>query len=552
VTSILRGILVIMASLCAMAVHDAGAEAKTVCTITVNSPDEKEAFRRGLPADEYRFVELVERGRPDWLASACTLGTRCDILIISGHYDGRDEFYSDQPGVSEFLPMTEMERASCSPSCATLFSQLKEVYLFGCNTLNPEPLQRLSAEVSRSLVRSGHSPAEAERLTRSLSSLHSGSSRNRMRLVFGGVPVIYGFSGKAPIGPVTASFLNGYFRSGGGVEVGRGRESGKLLGYFAATSMAVSSGVTSVDDLAGVRDDMCRFSSDALAAAQKLAFVHEVLRREMSEVRPLLGPLEKYIGSLSEAERTAPAARRALGEIAGDDAARSRFLAFARDADEPMVRARMIKLAHRLGWLTGQEQQAELAALVRDRLETGAGPADVALACGLNDDHELDSALKAVASSHKAIESIGHAAVLACLGDARARTQVLTALTSRRDADFEIAHTYIHYRPLAEAQELRVMTADIAGIDDARVQVRALNALACQHLSDAESLERLAGMFQVAKTADVQTAIAGVLLRSDYGAIASPQLVQSLRESRIGIHDCPDTVDVLIRRLEAQ
>ena len=47
------------------------AERQTVCTITVNSADEKEAFRRHLPESKYKFVELVERGRPDWLASAC-------------------------------------------------------------------------------------------------------------------------------------------------------------------------------------------------------------------------------------------------------------------------------------------------------------------------------------------------------------------------------------------------------------------------------------------------------------------------------------------------
>ena len=69
---------------------------KTVCTITVNSADEKNAFQRYLPAEKYRFVELVERGRPDWLASACHTGVRCDILVISGHYDGGNEFFSDQ------------------------------------------------------------------------------------------------------------------------------------------------------------------------------------------------------------------------------------------------------------------------------------------------------------------------------------------------------------------------------------------------------------------------------------------------------------------------
>jgi hypothetical protein len=49
-----------------------GAEPQTVCTITVNSADEKESFRRHLPASKYRFVELVERGRADWPTCAAT------------------------------------------------------------------------------------------------------------------------------------------------------------------------------------------------------------------------------------------------------------------------------------------------------------------------------------------------------------------------------------------------------------------------------------------------------------------------------------------------
>src|SRR5436190_15208413 len=68
-------------------VHDARADRKTVCTITVNSPDEKETFRRLLPPDEFQFVELVERGRSNWLESACRQDVQCDVLLISGHFD---------------------------------------------------------------------------------------------------------------------------------------------------------------------------------------------------------------------------------------------------------------------------------------------------------------------------------------------------------------------------------------------------------------------------------------------------------------------------------
>jgi hypothetical protein len=136
---------------------------RTVCTITVNSPNEKEMFRQRLPEDQYQFVELVERGRSDWLASACRQGITCDVLVISGHFDGNTEFYSDQVAASEFLPVAEMERASFSDSCPGLFSQLKEVYLFGCNTLNADAVKSMSSEVGRSLVRDGHAlrPAHA-------------------------------------------------------------------------------------------------------------------------------------------------------------------------------------------------------------------------------------------------------------------------------------------------------------------------------------------------------------------------------------------------------
>src|SRR5437762_4942643 len=86
---------------------------RTVCTITVNSSDEADAFRRRLPKDQFEFVELVERGRPDWLASACQQKVSCDMLIISGHFNGRTDFFSDKPDVREFLPVEELERVSC-------------------------------------------------------------------------------------------------------------------------------------------------------------------------------------------------------------------------------------------------------------------------------------------------------------------------------------------------------------------------------------------------------------------------------------------------------
>ena len=85
----------LMAGLVAAASPAARAEPKTVCTVTINSADERETFQRFLPRDQYRVVELVQRGQPDWLAQACRRGVTCDALVISGHFDDGTAFYND-------------------------------------------------------------------------------------------------------------------------------------------------------------------------------------------------------------------------------------------------------------------------------------------------------------------------------------------------------------------------------------------------------------------------------------------------------------------------
>ncbi|MBL0151134.1 MAG: hypothetical protein IPP87_21710 [Ideonella sp.] len=242
----------------------AATKPQTVCTITVNSADEKDMFRRHLPAAKYRFVELVEPGRPDWLASACREQVSCDTLIISGHYDGGNEFFSDQLEAREFLPVAELERVSCSDSCPGLFSQLKEVYLFGCNTLNPSPQSSATVEVVRSLVREGRSPQQTERHLQASSAAHGESSLERMRQIFKDVPVIYGFSSVAPLGPVAASALGRYFAATGAREIGEGRANSRLLGQFAPFSLAMARHDRR-DPHAAVRHDVCQFADDRLS-----------------------------------------------------------------------------------------------------------------------------------------------------------------------------------------------------------------------------------------------------------------------------------------------
>ena len=525
---------------------------RTVCTITVNSPDEREMFRQRLPEDQYQFVELVERGRPDWLASACRQGIRCDLLVISGHFDGSTEFYSDQVAASEFLPVAEMERAACSDSCRGLFSQLKQVYLFGCNTLNADAVKHMSSEVGRSLVRAGHSQSDAQRLAHNLDQRHGESSRDRMRRIFMNVPVIYGFSSRAPLGPAAATLLGRYLQSSSIAEVGSGRASPKLLAHFATESMIAVSGLSESDPRAVYRREVCQFIDDRPSPAEKLDFIHDLLRRDMAEVRMFLERIEGLFASLSDSERQAPSFSQALGEIARDDVARQRYLRFAEDADQPQVRARMIQLAGTLGWLSPPDQRAELVRMIGDLLmRRSIGSAEVDLICSMNRDHELDQERYRLSQSPSQYDEVAHAAALACLGSAEGRTRVLQALTSRDDAESQIAEVYLGHRPITDVNELRAVASGITRMTGSSAQVRALDTLGRHRLSDRQSLDELARLFPTAESVDVQRAIAAVFIHSDYQSLGKQEFVRVLSQSRLKSPSGDDIIDILIRRLRA-
>lgn len=542
-----------LAMLTATASHTAFAQQKTVCTITVNSSDEKEMFRQRLPADKFRFVELVERGRPDWLASACRTGVQCDVLVISGHFAGTN-FFSEDIDAQEFLPVDEMERVSCSESCPGLFSKLKEVYLFGCNTLNAEagdpgttPMTRVSAgpgdvlRDARTKVNRG-----TERFDRLAG---EESNRERMRRIFSNVPVIYGFSAKAPVGESAAGILKGYLKNTGGREIGNGRVSPSLLGAFKGSSMTAASGLRERDAQAGYRDQVCQFFDERLAPAQKLDFVHQILDRKETEVRRFLDHIEKFTTSLSAAQQSAPTFAQQLNEIAGDDTARKRFVALMR-IEPPLVRARMIKLAATFGWLTSDAQRGETLSMVRDVLAAPRLDAsDVEFVCALNDDHDLDEDSGRFRLSPEQTTSAGHQAALACLGDRDSHQRVVQALTGSSVDDSRVAQVYLRHRPISNPSELRAVANAIARMDGADAKVVALDTLARHYISDRQSLEELVVLFGLSDSISVQRAIAGILIRSDYRSIARPELARTLAQRRVRSTDGEDVIDMLIRRL---
>ena len=529
----------------------AHAEKSTVCTITLNSADERETFRQYLPEDQYEFVELVEHGRPDWLASACRRGVSCDVLLVSGHFAGT-EFYSSRFDANETLPVDEMERAQCSASCPGLFSRLKEVYLFGCDTLKPEPVKSAAPEIVRGLVRAGEGRAQAERLARALSERYGESSRDLMRRLFANVPVIYGFSSLAPYGRVAGPLLTRYFDTGVAPEIGSGQPSERLLKLFGPTNMTVTTGMSDAEANADFRTEVCRFYDDRLSPAQKLAFIHATVGGEMADARMSFDRIERFFAALTDEERRDDAFVRALGTMARDRATRERYVALVRDTEDPALRVRMIALARTVGWLSPHEQRAELVRMIVDMLAgTAVGYGEVDLICTLNKDRELDTELAQFKVSSLPARETAQAAAHACLGSAAGRARVLQAIASPDEQDVQIAQAYLRHWPMTEASELRAVALGIARMPGSQAQVRALDTLARHHISDREVLGELVRLYARATSVSVQRAIAEIFIRSDLRAIAAPELAEQLRQHRLRSPEGEDLIDVLIRRLEA-
>jgi hypothetical protein len=393
------------------------------------------------------------------------------------------------------------------------------------------------------MVSAGATAADAQRSAEALGERYGESNRDRMRQIFKDVPVIYGFPGKAPLGRYAGPILERYLRAGG--EFAEGRASPKLLAAFAAGGMVATAGMTDGDARAGFRADTCRFLDERVAPESKAAHLHGILRRSPAEVRMFLDHLERYT-----AKMPAPASSPSMSAIASDAAARDGFLAIARDADEPAAGVRMARLATRLGWIdAAQERTLVVEILARRYRSAGLGPDDVDLACTLNRDGVLDGASGGFPDN--VARNAARDAVLACLGSREARDRVLRALASGDEASATAAHAYLAHRPMADAAELRVVTAGVARMGGrADAQVKALHALARHELADGESLAALAESFRLARSLEVQRAIAGVLVRADLHAIAPADLAQALRKQRMKSPDGRDLIDVLLRRLD--
>jgi hypothetical protein len=534
----------ILAALAAAGAVAGVAAPTTVCTITVNSADERESFRRHLPPGDYDFVELVERGRPDWLASSCRKQIRCDVLVVSGHFAGT-EFYSSRPEAAETLKVDEIERVQCGESCG-LFSNLKEVYLFGCDSLKGEPVRSAMPEVIRELVREGATQTEARREAAALSERYAESSRELMRRLFPNVAVIYGFASLAPYGRTAGPLLDRYFEGAPPGEVGSGVPSARLLALFGPSSMVSTSGVREGEPAWAWRAQSCRYADERNSLAARVALIHEALAADGADVRMSFDRAEKFFAALPSAPDAGVAAE--LARLAADETTRGRYLTLARETADPALRVRMVDLARTVGWLDASGQRAELAAAIADVMASRAmGFGEVELVCGLNEDRALDPEL-ALFNVARIPRGIAQEAARACLGSDDARHEVLRALASRDERDVQLAQAYLRHRPIVDETELRRVALGVAKMPASAGQVRALETIARQHVADGETFEALGELYARTRSLDVQRAVAEIFLRSDRSAMPN-SVGETLRRRQLA---ADPLIDQLIAALAAR
>ena len=335
-------------------------------------------------------------------------------------------------------------------------------------------------------------------------------------------------------------------------EVASGRPSPTLLGLFAPSSMVAVPGLNDADPHADFRADVCGLANGNPAQAQKIAFMHQVLQRDVTDVRLFLDHLEQFTASITPAPQQPPEVRAALARIEGDHGPRERFLEFARDADEATVQARMMALARTLGWLTPAQEQAEFMHMIARRMGRGSlSHTEVDLVCSRPSGGERLDVQRPLVADAARPGDLSHAAVLACLGDPGAHGRTVQALSSPRDEEVAIVQIYLRHRPLAGVAELRAVTSNIGRMGNGQAQLRALETLARQRLADAQSLQEIADLFPLARSLEVQRAIAGVLIRSDYRLLARADLARTLGRHRLKSPGGSDVIDVLIRLLRS-
>ena len=368
----------------------------TVCSMTMNSTDEREIYKKKMnPKDFNPMVELTTLGANDgfknpqsWLAKACESGIQCDQLIISGHFAG--SFFGDADD-SIFLDLGDMERASCTQSCNGIFKNPKEVFLFGCNTLAGPGLKTRTPEEYLKVLREHHfEESYAESIVASSYGTLGESNKLRMQNVFGDNKRIYGFNSIAPSGKTVTPFWNSYLgKSDPSAHLTDvfNKDSVQMTNYLNPTLISSMKG-TAFESCSGIPDNdtvkknECLLRDPKASKKQKLFAIQNLLmEKDYNKFIPLIN---ESIQEFSLSKNLTPEEKAILSDLSHNKVIREQLLGYAKDLKmlEPSVQC--YRFLRDLGMITADEFAKGLKQKTDIYLAKPMSEIDQEIVCGDN------------------------------------------------------------------------------------------------------------------------------------------------------------------------
>lgn len=339
----------------------------TVCSITLNSPDELEVMKKYLPKKEFKFVELVSSD-PKWLDVACDNPTlACDMLIISGHFGGN---FSGDKG---HLELADLEERACNRKCQNVLNQPVEPWLMGCNVLatkkrDHRDLPTYLRVLQEHAVELGLSPLEREQVANNRYGEFGEQYRDRMRAIFWGVPGIQGYSSTGFLGEQAKPKLEKYFKENGKTYAQKLQKLSKLKEqkHYKQIEAQVRALNRSLNDAmsysgfeqcSGFQEDnpnfaqwqaRCKLMRTDLSTVQKLTTARQLLQGP--SYLAMLPIIERYMTGLDLDKLSAD--ERSLYNAIGDDPLiRDRIVESIKKVPTPLFFAARLSIAERFGWV---------------------------------------------------------------------------------------------------------------------------------------------------------------------------------------------------------
>lgn len=355
----------------------------TICTISINSTDEKKTFEKHLDSKAFEFIELTppELSRKNfrsWFRDACAkataMQTSCDALIISGHFVG--DFF----GASGFyLPLEDLEAESCAQTCNGVLKDPKAVFLFGCNTLATKAKDsRNGQSYYEMLVEDGFEPSLAEAFSESRYGPTGQMNSKRMLNVFSNSSRIYGFDSVGPLGSHVSKMIDNYFVKNPdfanllqSLEAERSAKSmSSLLSQFEKqnnniqdafrcslkdTNITCGNGICQKD--AAIQSSVCMTRDKSKPLEQRLTALKTLL--DGKDALAFVPTAQSLLAELDEAALSDPIKRK-IKELRDNPRLKAALLTLIRKPYQfDRQKMKWISVARRLSWLNEAETNAE-------------------------------------------------------------------------------------------------------------------------------------------------------------------------------------------------